>query len=413
VNIQLDESAFCCERVKFFMLFILTCAASGCPLTTSVDGGPSEPDGGADCVTSGFRLIADLNPFEGGQQSYVGELFSAKDSTSTGSPQCFELSIRGPQGPVVGSVIGGGAMNENLGVAFTPTAVGQYCYQLRAHRVGDLMPRETHGECVTVRALPTLAPPCLVIPSQCTHTASALGYFACDEKLYTLDGGTVGVLADGGFFMGEGDLLLAYEMGMVSSVSVNASGLTRSIGVPSLRPSRWAVAPPFVAIADADAGTKFALDAGVLVLADTFSSAGFDVLSLFKSGTIAQASHQQICGTGCVSTGLNGGTGIISAGPEGLEFCWAQYAIRYPLRATELPDGGLDTVPGNYPLCGRDAQPFEHASFPRRRMLLPNRFGAELLTDSSSVFAAPNARWYTSETRVWAVNDAGTTMWCE
>jgi hypothetical protein len=386
-------------------VFACQLLASACPSNSTGDMG---------CDLAGFLNISDTTPFPQNQITYVNEPFSVRDSASTGPAKCFELTIQGPDGGLIPGTFEAAASNSTGHViAFTPRIAGRHCYSFKSlGGIAHFPPYEReHSACVDVRAPPMMAAPCLTLPQRCLHTATARAHFACDEALYAFDGGLVGFLADGGFFIGEGDVLTAYERGQISTITVS-NKIEKDVPLPSIFPAHWAVAESLIVASDGDSGIKFSIDSGQLGRLETFSSIeNQQVISVFNTGQVVQANQSFIC-TVNSSVCLHKSGGIISMNASGIEYCEGQFQ-KFPQRAVIDSDGGFAATGGSYPLCG-SASLLSNSSLPRRRMLVPNAFGVSKVGLYSIAYSAPNVlAWYSSDTHIWSTSATQTTIWCE
>jgi hypothetical protein len=252
-----------------FLVFLSACP-SPLPSETPapIDAGEHQDDAGIlGCEQAGFQEMADAMPLPLNQIGYVKEAFEVLDSSSTGPEECFQLIVKNAAGGLVPSSVT--RHSEGHLISFVPSEPGRYCYSFQSlgqRPVSALfwLYKNVHSACVDVRVRPNAAQACLKLSRACVHTATARGHFACDESLYAFDGGLVGTLKDGGFFIGEGNLLAAFESSRLTNINVTTR-LERGTPTDSIFPAQWAIAGSRLAVSDGDSGVTFVIDAGQLV----------------------------------------------------------------------------------------------------------------------------------------------------
>jgi hypothetical protein len=401
-----------------FLVFLSACP-SPLPSETPapIDAGEHQDDAGIlGCEQAGFQEMADAMPLPLNQIGYVKEAFEVLDSSSTGPEECFQLIVKNAAGGLVPSSVT--RHSEGHLISFVPSEPGRYCYSFQSlgqRPVSALfwLYKNVHSACVDVRVRPNAAQACLKLSRACVHTATARGHFACDESLYAFDGGLVGTLKDGGFFIGEGNLLAAFESSRLTNINVTTR-LERGTPTDSIFPAQWAIAGSRLAVSDGDSGVTFVIDAGQLVPAESFAVIeDQQVIAISQAGQIMRANQSFVCAVGQPAC-LHKASGIVSADSEGMQYCDGQYSTSYPIHAVFGMDGGVFETVGTYPFCAGLFSAPGNASFPRRRLLVGNPFGVSKIDATGVVYSAPGAlAWYSSDTHLWASSLNETTIWCE
>lgn len=223
------------------VLMVLAPLGIACPGVESVpDGGSAaviDLDGGADCEAVRVVMCADacsMYWFSGNRASNqpvtVPILIEGPES-------CLEVSVTSPAGLRAGTLRK--RMSADLAeweVEFVANVPGDWTIEVSRRGRPDVKASYRYF----ARAPPTkIVAPCWQTPRSCRHLYSSDGLVACDETLFAIDGGIVGELPDGGFFLGS--VRFAAAEGRISPVTVGGSGLSLGEGVPLPRPVAWAV----------------------------------------------------------------------------------------------------------------------------------------------------------------------------
>lgn len=255
-------------------------------------GGTAETDAGLSCDTVAAVLCADDC-----SQFMFGE---GRASTQTvqvpllikGPAECLDVSVTGPGGPSTGQLV---ARTNGLGewaVEFVANVAGSW--NIVVSRKGRPDVKATFVW--NARPSPAvLVAPCLRLPRSCQRLFSTGGLVACDEAVYTLDGGVVGALPDGGFFLGG--LRFAAVGGLIHSVMAPQGGVTLGAGIPFPAPTAWAVEGQSVLVATATEGRIVHLhdDGGLEATMATPPAANPTAFFLGEDHPVLGASGQRLC----------------------------------------------------------------------------------------------------------------------
>lgn len=220
-------------------------------------GGPSDAGGAADAGSTDAGLdcegVAVVPCVDACGQFQFGNGRASNQPVTArllikGPEACLEASVTGPAGPSTGRLRRSNSLGE-WEVEFVANLPGEWTVVVS--RRGQPALNATYR--YSARPGPAVVvAPCWRAPRPCQRLFSSGGLVACDEMLFALDGGLVGELPDGGFFLGG--TRFASASGGIFPVTVRPGGVTLGSGVPFPAPTAWAVEGRSVLVATATEG---------------------------------------------------------------------------------------------------------------------------------------------------------------
>lgn len=327
-----------------------------------------------------------------------------------GPAACLDVSVTGPGGPSTGQLV---ASTNGLGdwaVEFVADVAG--FWNIVVSRKGRADVKATFVW--NARPDPAvLVAPCLRLPRACRTLVATVGLVACDETLYAFDGGVVGALADGGFFLGG--TRFAAVGGSVRSVTMLPGGVTLGAGVPFPAPTAWAVEGRSVLVATSTEARVIRLqdDGGLDATPATPPAANPTAFFLGEDHPVLAAAGQRLCDvSGTCSPMASGAFApfipvlLHAADGTGVEYTYQTIMGRLATRV-EFSDGGFV----------RRAVPSVGIAFTGRlptRGLFQENEGFALDATLRRVFAVQGAvQFGASADATWATTATESLIFCE